>query len=109
MESLDIASNDQLALGVCLNKANTPLEEGVQAVSPPNVEEVGMGAPSRVVTALAPSPKSIDAGPSKKRLPDQVLVSMYVSPLERVHPLTNMAVLDLEDVLKIVHRWNPLN
>ena len=26
---------------------------------------------------------------------------MYVSPLERAHPLTDMMVLDLEDVLKI--------
>ena len=45
VESLDLASNDQPALGVCLNKANTPLEEGVPVASPPNVEEVGMGAP----------------------------------------------------------------
>ena len=44
VESLDLASNHQLALGVCLNEANTPLEEGVLAASPPNVEEVGMGA-----------------------------------------------------------------
>ena len=42
MESSDLASNDQLALRVCLDEANTPLEEGVPATSPPNVEEVGM-------------------------------------------------------------------
>ena len=109
MESLDLASSDQPALGACLNEANTPLEEGVPVVSPPNVEEVRMGAPSGVVTAPTPPPKSIGAEPSKKRLLDRVLVSMYVSPLEMVHPSTNMVVPDLEDVLKLVHHWNPLN
>ena len=109
MESLDLASSDQLALGACLNEANTPLEEGVPVASPPNVEEVGMGAPLGVVSAPTPPPMSIGAGPSKKRLPDQVLVSTYVLPLERVHPSMDMVVPDLEDVLKIVHCWNPLN
>ena len=104
MESLDLASSDQSALGACLNEANTPLEEGVPVASPPNVKDFGMGAPSRVVTAPTPPPKSIGAGPSKNRLPDRVLVSTYVSPLERVHPSTDMVVPDLEDVLKIVHR-----
>ena len=44
LESLDLASNDQPALGVCLNEANTPPKEGVLVASPPNVEEVGIGA-----------------------------------------------------------------
>ena len=86
VESPDLASNDQLTLGVCLNEANTPLDEGVLDASPPNVEVVGMGAPSGVVTALAPPLKSTSTGPSKKRLPYRVLVSTYVPPLERVHP-----------------------
>ena len=68
-----------------------------------------MGAPLGVVTAHAPLPKSIGIGPSKKRLSEWVLVSTYVSPLERVHPSTDMVVLDLVDVLKIVFHWNPLN
>ena len=63
-----------------------------------------MGAPSRVVIALAPPLKSIGVEPSKKWLPDQVLVSTYVLPLKMVHPLMDMVVLDLKDVLKIVHR-----
>ena len=109
MESPNLASKDQLALGVCLNEANTPLEEGVLVASPPNVEEVGMGAPSGVVTALAPSVKSTGARPSKKRLPDRVLVSTYVLPLERVHPSMDMVAPDLENMLKIVYRWSPLN
>ena len=65
MESPNLASNDQQALGVCLNK-NTPPDEGVLAASPPDAEEVGMDSPSRVVTASTPMPKSIGAGPSKK-------------------------------------------
>ena len=85
------------------------MEEGVSAASPPNVEEVRMDALIGVVTAPTPSPKSSSVGPSRKWLPDRVLVSTYVSPLERVHPSTDMVVSDLEDVLKIVRRWNPLN
>ena len=70
VESLYLASNDQLALGVCLNEANTPLEEEVPTTSLPNLEEVGMGSPSGVVTASGPQPKSTGARPSKKRMPD---------------------------------------
>ena len=109
MESPDLASNDQPALGVFLNEDNTPLEEGVSAASPPNVEEVRMGAPSGVVTdpkhppPPPPPPKSTSIGLSKKRLPNRVLVSTYVSPLERVHPTTDIVVPDLEDVLKFVY------
>ena len=109
VESPDLASNDQLALGVCLDEANIPLEGEVPVVSPPSAEEVGMGAPSRVIIGLAPSPKPIGAEPSKKRLPDRVLVSTYVLPMERVHPSMDMMASDLGDVLKIVHRWSPLN
>ena len=61
-----------------------------------------MGDPSGVIAAPAPSPKPTGTGPTKKRLPDRVIVSMYVQPLERVHPSTNMVGLDLEDMLKIV-------
>ena len=104
-----MASNDQSALGVCLNEANIPLEGEVSAVSPPSVEEVGMGVPSRVVIPPASQPRPTSVGPSKKRLPDRVLVSMYVPPLERVHPSIDMVAPDLYDVLKIVHRWSPLN
>ena len=101
MESPDLASDDQQALGDCPIEANTPLEEGVPTVSPPDVEEVGMDASLGVVIASTPPPNSTDAGLSKKWLPDRVLVSTYVSPLERVHPSTDMVVLNLEDVLKL--------
>ena len=68
-----------------------------------------MGAPSGVVAAPIPPLKSTGVGLKNKRLLDRVLVSMYVLPLERVHPSTNMVALDLEDVPKIIHRWSPLN
>ena len=44
MESSNLASSDQPTLGVCLNETDTPLEEGVPAASPSNVEEVGTSA-----------------------------------------------------------------
>ena len=84
--SLDLSSNDQLALGVCLNEENIPLEGEVPAVSSSNVEEVGMGAPLRVVIALASPPRPTCVEPSMKRFHDQVIVSTYVLPLERVRP-----------------------
>ena len=48
-----------------------------------------------VVTALPPPSKSTDVEPSMKGLPDRVLVSTYVLPLERVHLLTDMVDLYL--------------
>ena len=83
-----------------------PIEEGVLTTSPSNVEEVGTGALSGVVTAPAhpPPPKSTGIEPNKKRLPNRVMVSMYVPPLERVHPSTDTVAPDLENVLKIVYR-----
>ena len=67
--SPDLDSNDQPALGVCLNEENIPLEGEVLVVSPPKVEEVGMGAPSVVVIALASPPRPTDVGPIKKKVP----------------------------------------
>ena len=102
VESPNLASNDQPTFGVCLDKANTPMEEGVPIASPPSVEEVGMDATSGVVSTPAPLPKSTGTGPSKKRLPDRVLVSTNVPPLERVYPSTDIAAPDLKDALNIV-------
>ena len=107
--SPDLASNDQSALGVCLNKENMPLEGEVLIVSPSNVEEVGMGALSGVVIAPTSPPRPIGTGPSKKRFLDRVIVSTYVPPLERVRPLLDMEAPDLKEVLKIARHWNPLN
>ena len=55
--SLNLASNDQPALGVCLKEANIPLEGEVSAVRSLNVEEVRMGAPSWVAITPASSLK----------------------------------------------------
>ena len=45
-------------------------EGEVPVVSPLNVEEVGMGAPSRIVIAPTSPPRPTDVGPSKKRFFD---------------------------------------
>ena len=63
-----------------------------------------MDPSSGVVMVPAPLLKSTSVGPSKKRLPDRVLVSTYVPPLDRVHSSTVGEVSDLEDVLKVIHR-----
>ena len=84
------------ALGVCANEAGTPLKEGVLTASPPRVEEIGQDASSREVYALAPPPKPISFRRSRRQLPDQVLLSTYVLPLEKVLPSTGMVALGLE-------------
>ena len=109
MDSPDQASNDQPTLVNCLNEASASLEEEVPVVSSPNVEEDGEGAPSEVVTTSVPPSKPIGTGPSKKRLPDRVLLNTHVSPLERVHPSMGMVAPNLEGVLEIVHRWGLFN
>ena len=70
VESPNLASNDQLALGDCPAEVNIPLEGEVPVVNPLSVEEVGMGAPLGVVIAPTPPPKPTGAEPSKKRLPN---------------------------------------
>ena len=70
VESPNQASDDHPTLGDCPAEANPPSEEGVLAASPLDVEEVRVDASLKVVTAPTPSPKSIDTGPRKKRLPD---------------------------------------
>ena len=92
-----------MALGVCFDEANTPLEKGVPAARPLSVKEVG------IVTAPAPPPNPIGSEPSKKRLLDWVLVSTYVPPLKRVHLSTDIVAPYVKDVLKIIRRWIPLN
>ena len=63
-----------------------------------------MDPSSGVIIGLASLLKSVSVEPSKKRLPDLVLVSTYVPPLERVHSSMVEEVPDLEDVLKVIHR-----
>ena len=109
MESPDLASHDQPALGVCLNKTDAPPGEGVLVASPSNVEEVGTCTPSGVIATSVPPPKSTSAGPSRKRMPDRVVVSTYVPPLERVTPSMDTVAPDIEDVLKLIRRWSPFN
>ena len=75
----------------------------------PNVENVRMGALSEVAIALVSPLRPIGTGPSKKRFLDRVIVITSIPPLERVRPSPDMEALDLEDVLKITRRWNPLN
>ena len=56
-----------------------------------------------------PPLKPIGIGPRKRRMLDRVLLRTYVQLLERVHPSMGMVNPDLEGMLEIVHRWNPLN
>ena len=93
-----------MALRVCLNETETPLKKGVPTVNLSNVEEVGTCTPSGVITTPTPSPKSTSSGPSRKRMPDRVVVRMYLLPLERVPPSADMVVPNIKDMLKLIRR-----
>ena len=109
MESLDRASNDQSTLEGYPNEADAYLEQGVPVVSSLNIEEVGERELSRVVTTLVLPLKPADTDQGKRRLPDRMLLSTYVSSLERIHTLTGMVALDPKGVLEIVHCCSPFN
>ena len=76
---------------------------------PSNVDEIGEGAPSRVAAAPMLWPNPADTESSRKRLPDRVLLSMYISSQERIHPPTGMVAPTSEGAREIIHRWSPFN
>ena len=73
-----------------------PLKEGILIRGPSNVDEIGEGSPLRVVAAPLPPIRPVDTVPSRKRLLDQVLLSTYVPPYDRIHPPTGMVSFNLE-------------
>ena len=85
-----------------------PLEEGIPAEGP-SVDEIGEGSPSRVATTPLTPPRPADFVPSRRRLPDQVLLSTYVPSHERIHPPMGMVAPDLEGAWEIIHCWSPFN
>ena len=70
----------------------------------PSVDEIGEGSPSGVAAALLPQPKPRNTVLSRRRPHDQVLLSMYVPPHERIALLTGMVAPDLEGAREIIHR-----
>ena len=105
VDSLDRATNDQPVSEGVPSEVSVPLEEGIPAGGP-SVDEIGEGSPSGV--AAAP-PRPVDSVPSRRRLPDQVLLSTYVPPHERIHPPVGMVAPDLEGAREIIHRWSPFS
>ena len=103
MDSSDCSPNDQPALESVPNEAGASLEEGFPIGEPPNVNKIGEKAPSWVTTAPMLPPRLADTEPSRKRMPDRLLLSTYVPSQEMVHPPTGMATLDLEGALEIIH------
>ena len=104
MDSPDPAFNDQSILENTPSEAGAPLEEGIPTGGPSNVDEIGDGATSRLAPAPILPPKPADTKSSRKRLPDQVLLSTYVPPQERIHPPTGMVAPNLEGAREIIHR-----
>ena len=57
---------------------------------------MGEGSPSRVAIAPLPPPSPVDTVSTRRNPLDQVLLSTYIPPYERIHPPAGMVVLDLE-------------
>ena len=85
VDSPDRATNDQLVSEGAPSGVGASLEEGIPARGP-TVNEIGEGSPLGVAAAPLPPPKPANTVPSRKRPPDQLLMSMYVPPYERIYP-----------------------
>ena len=109
MDSPDPTFNDQPILEGAPSEVGDPLEKGILVWGPSNVDEIGEGALSGVVVALILPPRPVDTESSRKRLLDQVLLSTYVPPHERIHPPASMVAPDLKGAREIIHRWSPFN
>ena len=75
----------------------------------PKVDEIGEGSPSRVAVASLPRLRPANTVSRKRRSSDQVLLSMYVPPYERIYPLMSMVAPDLEGAREIIYRWSLFN
>ena len=58
--------------------------------------------------ALILPPRPTDTKSSRKRPFEQVMLSTYFPPHERIHPPMGMVALNLEGAQEIIHRWSPL-
>ena len=92
-----------------LSGVGAPLEEGIPTRGPSNVDKIGEGSPSGVATALLPLPKPAVTVSSRRRSLNQVLLSTYVPPYERIHLPVGMVALFLEGAQEIIHCWSPFN
>ena len=94
MESPDQAPSDQSTLEGSPNEAGATLEEGVLITGPSDVYEIRDEALPGLADAPVCPPKSTGVGSSRKRMPDRLLLSTYVSSLERIHPSKGMVAPD---------------
>ena len=109
MDSLDLAFNNQPVLEGTPSEASEPMEKRIPVGGSSNVDEIGERTPLGVAAAPILLPKPTDTNSSRKRSPDQVLLSTYVPPQERIHPPAGMVTLDLEGVQESIHHWSPFN
>ena len=108
MDSPDRASNDQSVLEGAPSKDSAPQEEGIPTRGP-SVDEIGEGSPSGVAAAPLPPPKPASIVLNRRRPLDQVLLSTYIPPHERIVSPTGMVAPDLEGAREIIHCWSPFN
>ena len=84
---------------------SVPLWKRAALLGGPSVDDIGEGSPPRVVATPLPLPKPTNIVSSRKRLPDQVLLSTYIPP----PPQSGMVAPDLESAWEIIHRRSPFN
>ena len=89
-------------------RAGPAREEGIPTRGP-SVDKIGEGSPSGVATAPLPPPRPANTVPSRRRSSDQVLLSTYVPPYDKIHHSTGLVAPDLEGAREIIHYWSPFN
>ena len=78
----------------------------IPAGGSPSAEGVVAKAPLEVVATPL---KVVMAGSRRLRMPDQLLLSSYVPPKDRVHPLANTVAPGPKGSREIIDRWSPFN
>ena len=108
MDSPDRAFDDQPILEGAPNEDIARQDKGIP-VEGPSVDEIGEGSPSGVAAAPLTPLKPASTVPSRRRPPNQVLLSTYVPLHERIAPPASMFVPDLQGAREIIHHWSPFN
>ena len=108
VDSPDQATNDQLVSKGAPIRVDAPLDEGIP-IGGPLVNKIGEESPSGAAAAPLPPLRYANTEPSRRRLPDQLLLSTYLPPYEKIHLPASIVAPNLEGAWEIIHRWSLFN
>ena len=85
------------------------LEDGVPVEGPPNADVLVGDASSEIVVKSLFVARVANAGPSRPRLPNWLMIGSYVPPQDWDCPLANMVTSGPEATWEIINCWCPFN